>query len=406
MTPSSRLLRTLLALLALVATALPGATVVLANGIGDLYVGLPAGVTELYLKEEQLLFTVELDAEPLNLAFTNDGTSLYAGDGRRSLVRIDIGDMTVADQYTLTDDVPSFAHPKGGMLYLAVPADEAFAIIADGEAEIAAGPALHGPADLVAADRRDFHVVAAESGKGWVDVLDTVSNTVTKVDVDGGVVALTVAADDGVAFVASASPDTLTQVDLDTGKVAWKVRLEAAPSAVTWAGTESPRMAIAAVGDTLVWAKDGETATWATLEAAPGAISTADEGAYVYAATPTGLTTVTVADPTAKPAAEIALDSQPAALAPIPKTSSLSKSGGSGSGSQGSGTTGQAGSGGPDSNGESPTKAPATDTEGEGGRRFRPAGPDPLLLLGGAALIAVIVVAGTRGAIGRLTKEP
>jgi hypothetical protein len=406
MTPSSRLLRTLTAAVVLVAAAMPGAAVVLANGIGDLYAGQPAGVAELYLKDEKQLTVVALDKEPTTLAFTPDGAGLYAGDGRKMLVRIVIEDLSIADSFSLTADVAAIAHPKGDKVFLAVPSEDALSVIADGESAVQSGPALEGPADLVAADRHDYHVVAAQSGKTWVDVVDSVSNTVAKVDAGGKVIALTVASDDGVAFAVTSSPNQVVAIDLAKGDVAWTAALADKPTDVTWAGTESPRMAIVSLGNkTLVWARDGKTASWTTLEATPDVLATADEGAYVYAATRFGVTTVTVADPTAQPPAEIVLDKEPKALAPIPKTSSLSKTGGQVA-SSGSGSGGQAGNGSTTANEVSPSKAPATDTNGGSDGRFHPAGPDPVMLFGGAAVIALIVVAGMRGAISKWMQEP
>lgn len=411
MTPSSRLLRMLTVAALAAASVMPGAAVALANGIGDLYVGQPAGVVEIYLRDEKVETTVDALADPTTLAFWNDGTRLYAGDGRKQLVLIDIESLEVANTFTLTEDVPAIAHPKGDTLYLAVPSQKALSLIADGDTAVKTGPGLEGAADLLAADRRDYHVVAAKAGDSWVDVVDSVDNTVAKVAVDGKVVGVTVAAGDALAYIATTRPNAVVAVSLTSGTVSWTAPLEKEPTHVTWVGTESPYSAIVDQGKELWRASKPATGTpaavaWSTLEQQPGTLATSDEGGFVYAATKDGVTTVSLEKPTAQPPAEVALAKEPPVLAPVPKDSSLSKASGEPS-ANGNGNGGQSGTGGSDAtNPPAPTKAPATDTDGSTEGRFHPAGPDPLVLFGGAALIALIVVAGMRGALARWMREP
>ena len=398
MTTLSRLLRTLGATLAVAALVLPGATVALANGVGDLYVAVPDGVAEVHLAAEAIKETVDVGSGGgAHLAFTNDGVSLFVVDANGGLQRIDIESISVDQTYSLSKDAVAGAHPKGTSLFVALAGQSALAVLPKDETAVADGPTLSGAADLLAADRRENRMVAAQAGHSWLDIVEPASAKVTNVTMDGDIVSIVIARAEGYAYVAMTSPDQVARVLLETGAVEWKATLPGAPSALA----AVPAAAVEAIGDKLYRAKDGKAAAWSTTRTGivgpVTQLAASDEGAFVYAATGAGIIAVNTAQPDAAPAASVVI-AKSVFLAPVPKESSLYK-GGSGTGPDPSGGTGKgAGEGG------KPSHAPATDTDG-GTPLFRPAGQDPLLLIAIGAAIVVGVLLGSYTLMRRTVGE-
>jgi hypothetical protein len=395
MTPRPRLSFALVAAAMAVLVGIPGVGGVLANGVGDLYVATPAGVHEVYLLGGSVVETVPIEPGPVRLAFTPDGRSLYAGDGSRSLVRIDLESISLAQTYHLPAAAAGIAHPRGDALLLAYPDSRALGILIAGDDTPSAGPGLPGPADILAADRRETRVVAAARGQSWVAIVEPASAAVTKVDVEGKVTAIAIARDEGFAYVATTGPDRLALVSLDSGTVTWSTPLDGAPADVT----AIPSAAIVAVGDRLVRVAAGKAGPWTDLPADTLRLATSDEGGFVYAGTASTVYAIAVADPTAKPAASVKIPGgTPATLAPVPRSSSLARAG------AGAASIGQPGSSPGVGSGGHASGPPATDTT-SGGARFRPAGPDALTLFGSAGVIALVLMAGARLAFRRLLDE-
>ena len=387
MTTLTRLLRALGATLAVAGLVLSGASVVLANGVGDLYVAVPGGVDEVHLAGGRIVTTVDTGGAGSTLAFTNDGAFLFVVDEEGSLGRINIEDITVDRTYSLGKDAVALAHPKGTSLFVALAGEAALAVLPQDEADTTEGPTLSGAADLLAADRRENRIVAAQAGHSWLDIVEPASAHVTKVQLDGDIVALAIARAEGYAYVAMEAPNLVVRVSLATGIVDWTVELSGAPSALT----AVPEAAVVAIGDALFRVKSGKVAEWSTartgIEGPVTELATSDEGAFVYAATDTTIVAINAAQPDAEPAATVAVAGG-AWLAPIPKESSLYRGGGPGDGPDSS-----AGTGGESGTGTGASHAPATDTEGGSGPLWRRSGPDPLLLGGiGVAIMAGVLV--------------
>jgi DNA-binding beta-propeller fold protein YncE len=380
----------------------PGAGVVLANGLGDLYVATAGGVDEVYLLGNEVVTTVDIKPGRSRLAFTADGATLYAGDGADSLVRINIKDIAVDKQFTLPGHATAIVHPRGNALLLAYPDSKSLGVLFDGDDAPIAGASLPGAANLLAADPRETRVVAAESGAGWVAIVQPFTSTVTRVDVGGDVgakiEALAVARDEGGVYVASTAPDRLSYVDFATGKVAWTAALDGAPVAVA----AIPSAAIVAIGGRLVRVAAGEAKAWATTPADVTDLAASYEGKFLYAATGKTVVAIAVAAPTAPPAASVDIASgAPMALAPVPKASTLVTEVGTGTGTGHTGTgPGQTASGGSAGG----TAAPATDTE-DGGPLFRKPAADQTWLFGTAALIALVVALVSRYALKRVVEK-
>jgi hypothetical protein len=393
----TRFLRALVATLVVAGLVVPGASTALANGLGDLYVAAPGGVDEVFLKGEQIVTEVEIGGGASHLAFTNEGASLFVIDGEGGLQRIDIESISVAQSYSLTTDAAAIAHPKGTSLFIALAGEARLAVLPEDEDATTGGPTLSGAPDLLAADRHENRFVAAQAGHSWLDVVEPASAHVTNVTMDGDIVAIAIARDEGYAYVAMEDPNQVARVALATGKVDWRADLSGAPSALT----AVPEAAIVAIDDGLFRVKGGKAAPWSTeatgVEGPVIDLATSDEGAYVYVATEERIIAVNVTMPDTKPAAAVAL-AETAWLAPVPKASSLVPNGGDDT-DTGSGTGTGTGTG--DGTGEDASNAPATDTEDEGGPLWHRSAPDPALLFGVGAAIVGVVLGGTYAVMRR-----
>lgn len=405
MTTLTRLLRALCATLVVAGLVIPGASVALANGVGDLYVAGPDGVVEVFLAGQKIETTVDVGAAAAHLAFTNDGSSLFVVDAKGGLQRINIENINVDRTYSLSKNAVAVAHPKGTSLFVALAGEAALAVLPQDETATTEGPTLSGAADLLATDRRENRLVAAQAGHSWLDIVEPASAHVTKVQVDGDIVAIAVARAEGYAYVAMEAPNQLVRVSLTTGEADWKTDLPGAPSALT----AVPEAAVVAIGDKLYHVKDGKASAWSTAKTGISGpvteLATSDEGAFVYAATEAGVIAVNAAQPDAEPAANVAV-AEGVWLAPIPKESSLYKGTGAGTGPEASNGTGEGnGTTNNTGNGTKASHAPATDTEDDGGPLWHRSGPDPLLLFGFGGAIVVGVLLGSYALMKRTVGE-
>jgi DNA-binding beta-propeller fold protein YncE len=401
MTTLTRLLRALGATLAVVGLVLPGASVALANGLGDLYVAVPGGVDEVFLAGQQIVTTVDVTGGGSDLAFTNDGAFLFVVDASGGLGRINIEEIRPDQSYTLAKDAVAVAHPKGTALFIALKDDAALAVLPRDETTTSEGPTLSGAADILAADPHENRFVAAQSGHSWLDIVEPSSAHVTRVQLDGDIVAVAIARAEGYAYVAMEGPNQVARVSLATGAVDWKADLSGAPSALA----AVPEAAVVAVGDALFRVKDGQAAPWSTaatgIKGLVTQLSASYEGAYVYVATEDAILAINEAQPDSAPAAEVAVAGA-AFLAPIPKESSLYKGRGAGTGPGSSAGAGNATGTGA---GNSASQAPATDTEGDRGPLWHRSGRDPLLPIGVGAAIVVGVLLCSRALLKRTILE-
>jgi hypothetical protein len=390
MTTLPRILRVLAATMVAALAALPAAGPALANGLGDLYVAMPGRVDEVFLAGEEVVNKVDIKAGPARLAFSPDGSSLFVVNAEGALGRIDIETISFAKTYDVTDAV-AIAHPKGDSLYITRKGEAVLKVLQDGEDAATAGPALHGVADILASDRHEYRFVAAQKGHAWLDIVEPASATVRKATLDGDVVGVSIARDEGYAWVALKGPNSVARVNLDTGGVTKLATLPGAPTAIT----AVPEAAVVAIGARLYRVKDGKAAAWSDtitgIKDDVVSLATSDEGAFVYAATAKAIVAVNVANPRTAPAAEVAM-ADPVALAPVPKASSLVPKGGDNAGNgTGNGTGNGKGNGTGNGTGPGHSRAPATDTEDSGPLWTRP-GQDlaPMLWAGGAIVLAVL----------------
>ena len=290
-----------------------------ANGVGDLYVATPTGVAEVLVATGEVLARVPLRAAPRALAFDPGGAVLYATGGAETVEPIDIESLEATAALPLPGRATALAHPSGGALVVALAGDRRLAIVDPTRGTTTRSAALPGPADLLAADRRREVVLAAESGKPWLALLDRDARLVSTT-LDGRVtaIAVSVAGDLVVATRAPATVRRLAARDLD---VAWSVSLPAAPDAVAVV-TDG---VVAAAGRSLFWVDGAGAKPWRTLASPVTALAASDDGGVLYAATEAGLDAITVDGR----AVHVAVDlvSGPGTLAPVPRPASLAGSG-------------------------------------------------------------------------------
>ena len=326
----------------------PAASGVLANGIGDLYVAQAKGVDEVHVASHTVVNTVTLTPAPTALAFTPDGRTLYSTDGGRFVTRIDIESISVAKRVAIPSNASALAHPKGDLLAIAFDATKTVDFLDPTDDTLRATAVLPGAVDLLAADRRDPRLVAAEYGASWIAVIDPSTRAIRTTTVSGDIVALAVDSDSGAVFVATSGPDAIVRISLGDLKPIWTAKLTAAPVALT----ASPGGAIVSQGKTLWKASAADVVKWGTAAANVGTLATSDDGSIVYAAADDAIEAF---GSDGKVARTIPLGSNaaPSALAPIPRASSIAGSTGGNTGT-GSGPAGPSA--------KPALHAPATDT--------------------------------------------
>jgi len=398
MTFRTRLQRVLASAVMAACLVLSGGSGVFANGFGDLYVGSAAGVDELRLRTENLENFLGLTPGPTMLAFRPDGKILYASDGSAQVTRIDINHIVVDSAVTLKVPAVALAHPRGTALFIAYQDQKTLGTLQDGDSTLESGQTLPGNPDILAADRHEARLVAAERGKPWITIIDPVNGKLITVGKDatgigGNVTAVAIGRDEGYAYVATTSPNLVARIDLGTGRVDGSVPLDGAPTAIA----AVKGAAVVAVGSTIFKVAGSRKTSFAVADGQVLALAGSDEGKFAYVATATTVTAFPVADPAAGPASQVTLPhSRPTVLAPVPADSSLAAASNGGKGSPGAGG----------SNGSSNDRShvPATDTAG-GGPFSLPPGQDLTIVLGAAAVIAVVVLLGSRKLITRLSGQ-
>ena len=394
----TRFLHVLASTAAAVCLVLSGGSAVLANGVGDLYVADATGVEELYLKADRIEQSVTVNPGPSMLAFTPDGKTLYTGDGTARLTEIDIASISVSGSVTLPSSAVAIAHPRGSALFIAYKGQKSLGTLLDGDSLVGSGALLPGTPDILAADRHEARLVAAEAGKPWLSIIEPLSAKVQPVGngtrgIGGNVVAVAIARDEGFAYVATTSPNRVARVRLDTGNVTWTAPLDGVPTALAAVNAA----AVVAVGNAVLKVSGGRATPFTSAGSPVVGLAGSDEGKFAYVATVDAVTAIALANPTAKPASRVTLTAgRPTFLAPVPRDSSLATAS---SGTQPSQAAGRSG----DAAGER-THPPATDTA-NGGPLGVPAGQDLTLILGAAALIAVVVLVGSRRLIAGLTDQ-
>jgi sugar lactone lactonase YvrE len=346
---------------------------VLANGIGDLYVAQAKGVDEVHVASQAVVNTVPLTPGPTALAFTPDGKTLYTADGGRFVTRIDIETISVAKRIPVPSNASALAHPKGDLLAIAFDSTRMVDFLDPTDDSLRSTAVLPGAVDLLAADRREPRLVAAEYGASWIAVIDPSTRAIRSATVKGDIVALAVDRDSGAVYVATSGPDTVIRIGLDDLKPKWTTELADSPVALTAA----PDGAIVSAGKTLWKVTAPDAVKWATAPADVAVLATSDDGTIVYAA---GADAVQAFGSDGKIARTIPLgaNAAPSVLAPIPRASSIA---GASGGNIGTGSSG----GSPKPN----LHAPATDTVVDAAGRLLSSSA----ILSAAALAAMILAA-------------
>ncbi len=305
------------ALSALFLATLSGAAV--ANGVGDLYVASSAGVLELHVKTSTVVSTIPMVPAPQSLAFSPDGSTLYAsGAGSSSVIPVDIATLDVMSSIVMPGQVSALAFPAGQVLVASMPTRRTLAFAVEHGGAITESSELPGAGNLLAADRREARVAVAEAGKSWLIVVDPGTSTLRKTTVEGSIVALAIDRGNGGALVATQNPDSLIRVDLTSLVATWTVVLPGAPVSVA-------ALASTAVvgGGTILWQVDGKTAaTFGTTRQPTLALAAGDEGTVLHVAEATGIE-VFDAKGALERTLEMSGDRAPVAMAAVPRGSSL-----------------------------------------------------------------------------------
>lgn len=254
----------------------------LANGIGDLYVAADGGVLEISVATAQLVTQVELDPAPRSIAFSNDGRSLYAANGTRSLDRIDIETISFDGAIQLPARATAVAVPNGETAVTAGPESRRLVLVNPVDQSFRETEPLPGTADILAADRRDRRVLAAQSGASWLAIVDADDASVVTAEVPGKIVAAAADRSRGGGYLVTRSPDRLFKIDYASGRVLWDATLPGPPIAVaSMAGGP-----IVAGADALWTVSDGAALPWTTLPVPVVAFVANDDGGILYVALP------------------------------------------------------------------------------------------------------------------------
>jgi DNA-binding beta-propeller fold protein YncE len=329
---------------------------VLANGIGDLYVAAAAGVDEVHVDTSKVVNTVVLTPAPTDLAFTPDGLKLYSADGGRFVTRIDIETISVETRIAVPGTVSALAHGRGDLLAIAYAERKTVGILDPADDSLTETAALPGAVDLLAANRHEGLIVAAEHGATWLAIIDPATRTVRKTTLAAEIVAIAIDPAGEFAYAATMGTNLVVRIKLSDASIVWQAALGGAPVAIT----ASPDSAFVSVGPNILEAADGEATAWAKAAGEVGSLAASDDGGAIYA---TEGDAIQAFDATGKLARTISLpaDAAPTALAPVPRASSIA---GGGSGAIG----GAGASGGPDVAGaigagaSAKPHAPSTDT--------------------------------------------
>jgi DNA-binding beta-propeller fold protein YncE len=304
------------ALAFLLSITLSGA--VLANGIGDLYVASSAGVLEIHVKTSSIVSTIPMTPVPQSLAFSPDGHTVYVSDSGTDVTPIDIVTLDALAPISMPGPTTALTFPAGHVLVGTMPIREtlAFATVTGGS--VTESAQLPGAGNLLAGDPREARVAVAEVGKSWLEIVNPADETMSKVTVTGGIVALAIDRDHGDVLVATEDPNTIVRVDLTSHLLTWTVKLPAVPVAVA-----SMASTVVVAGGTSLWKVDGKTATaFATVKHAALGLTPSYEGSFLHVAEADA---IEVFDANGKLQRTLNLNSTqaPVAMAAVPAGSSL-----------------------------------------------------------------------------------
>jgi DNA-binding beta-propeller fold protein YncE len=356
----------------------PAARPALANGIGDLYVAAKGGVDEVHVLSQKIVNTVDLTPAPTALAFSPDGRSLYSADGGRFVTRIDIETISVAKRIAVPAAVGALADSRDDLVAIAYPARRTVGVLDPSDDMLTETAALPGAVDLLAADRHEARIVAAEHGASWLAVVDPATRSIKTLTVSGKVVGIAVDPACGFAFAATMGTNQVLKIDLAKGSVTWKAPLTDAPVTLS-AGRDGG--AFVAAGKQILEVADGAASPWATAAGEVETLARSDDGGALYAASGDEVQAFTGSGALSK-TIQLGADAAPAALAPVPRASSIAGDGAGAGTGDGPGASGK-------------PHAPSTDTIAELAERIVGL-PWLAGALGTAAMILVLAVAGGR----------
>src|SRR5262249_33235675 len=147
--------------------------------------------------------TVDLTPAPTRLAFSPDGRSLYTADGGRFITRIDIETISVAKRIAVPANVAALANGRDDLVAIAYPSRKTLGILDPSDDTLTETAALPGAVDLLAADRHETRIVAAQGGASWVAIVDPATRSLRTTTVTGKVVAVAIDPAGGAAYVAT-----------------------------------------------------------------------------------------------------------------------------------------------------------------------------------------------------------
>ncbi len=347
---------------------------VAANGIGDLYIAGMKQVLEVRVDQSRVVNTVDIPPVAESMAMSPDGKQLYVSSGTQNVAHIDIETISAVDPVKLPSAAAGLACPRGSVLVAAMPDVKQLAMVdrQTGETEVSA--ALPGAVDLVAADRRETNVIAAQKGASWIASLTTDTGTLHTGAVTGKVVALAVDRGKGSAWVATRNPDKVWHVRLPELTVIDDASLPGAP-----VGVASMAAGAIVAGQHDMWLVAGEKATvWGRASGSIVAIAASDDGDVLIAAESTQMEAFG-ADGTSERKLALTSTKAPLALAVVPAPSSL--------GRFGVGTTSGAGAT-PAPTGKGTGRMPVTSSVDQVGAWIRDA-PLPGAIATGLAILGI-----------------
>jgi hypothetical protein len=224
---------------------------------------------------------------------------------------------------------------------------------------------LPGAVDLLAADRRDDRVIAAQSNGSWLAVFDPGSGSLRTATMPGHVQAIGFDRADMLALVVTQAPNRLVAISLATAKASWSATLPGAPSAVAALGAQP----LVAVGSAIWAVTHSSSSKWTDAAAGIEALASSDEGSVLYAQE-AGQIEAFAASGKEVRTIKLSGTRAPAAIAPVPHASSVANGAGAtggteagtGSGSGSGSGAGSGASGSTQTSGGGKQKPPSTDT--------------------------------------------
>ncbi len=353
--------------------------IVLANGIGDLYAGIPGGLLELHAASASVVSELDFMPGPSSLAFSNNGRTLWAARGQRAITRIDIDSISMGAPIELSGPAVALTVPEGPSVLVAIQGANTLAIVDPASGLARASQPLPAAPDLLASDRRDSLVVAARRGDRWVSIVDPASGTNRTLNVEGSVVGLAVDRAGNIAYVLTSAPPSLWRIRLRDPKVLAHVDLGVLPvPPSSLVATRTGPVVSAGRELWLVGATDAHRL--AQTGATVAAMAVSDDGSFVYVG---GATGAAAFDLSGAQLRTVALPGRatPLALAAVPGPSSLGPGAGSGLGAGGGGSAGKA-------------SPPATSTNPMQALAAQPVAG--ALLVAGSIGLALLLLAGIR----------